>query len=200
MSSVAKTATPAQTAAGDLNWDMGVTQADKVVRHEAKLVDPTDPSKGNIYEEFYSADFGPAGRWMTTNLTAWTYDSDVYRCYPALNTQCATKCHRYSLVFVQTGGICLATMNGIIWRRKFMKMQANTVIIVRRISPISLTAAYGTLHGMRPPVHVDTFKGATGQALIMTLTGFTTAIFKGISKVLIEVTRTRVIACILSGV
>jgi uncharacterized protein (TIGR02145 family) len=36
---------------------------------------PDEPQ--NIYEEFYSANFGAAGRWMTTNLTAWTYDSNV---------------------------------------------------------------------------------------------------------------------------
>jgi uncharacterized protein (TIGR02145 family) len=39
--------------------------AGKVVKHAAKT---------NVYEEFYSADFGTAGRWMTTNLAAQAYD------------------------------------------------------------------------------------------------------------------------------
>jgi uncharacterized protein (TIGR02145 family) len=39
-----------------------------VVRH---------PAKSGVYEEFYSADFGAAGRWMTTNLAAWAYDNGV---------------------------------------------------------------------------------------------------------------------------
>jgi uncharacterized protein (TIGR02145 family) len=33
--------------------------------------------KTNTYKEFYSADFGAAGRWMTTNLAAKAYDSNV---------------------------------------------------------------------------------------------------------------------------
>ncbi|MFT4222639.1 FISUMP domain-containing protein [Dysgonomonas sp.] len=37
----------------------------KVVQHEAKA---------GVYEEFYSAEFGTAGRWMTTNLVASAYD------------------------------------------------------------------------------------------------------------------------------
>ena len=65
MSSVTKTATPAETAAGDASWNQGATKAEKVVHHQAKA---------GVYEEFYSADFGDAGRWMTTNLTAWAYD------------------------------------------------------------------------------------------------------------------------------
>ena len=69
-----KTATPAQTAAGDAGWNMGATKAERVVRHKAKYIDPDDEPKGKIYEEFYSADFGDAGRWMTTNLAAWAYD------------------------------------------------------------------------------------------------------------------------------
>ncbi len=59
-------ATPAETSAPANAWGT------KVVRHKAKP-DPNDNTK-NIYEEFYSADFGTAGRWMTTNLTAWKYD------------------------------------------------------------------------------------------------------------------------------
>ena len=43
------------------------TWGTSVVRHEGKP---------GVYEEFYSASFGPAGRWMSTNLTAWTYDSN----------------------------------------------------------------------------------------------------------------------------
>jgi hypothetical protein len=68
LSSVTKTATPEQTAAGDANWNTGTTQADKVVRHQAKPNPAYDANTNpdvpqNIYEEFYSADFGPAGRW-----------------------------------------------------------------------------------------------------------------------------------------
>jgi uncharacterized protein (TIGR02145 family) len=51
-------ADPAAPSGADI-WGTGV------VRHKAKP---------GIYEEFYSADFGPAGRWMTTNLAAWKYD------------------------------------------------------------------------------------------------------------------------------
>jgi uncharacterized protein (TIGR02145 family) len=42
--------------------------AGEVVRHKAKQ---------GVYEEFYSAEFGPAGRWMTTNLSAWAYDTNI---------------------------------------------------------------------------------------------------------------------------
>jgi hypothetical protein len=52
----------------------GNTWGRKVVYHGAKPVDGDNPALGNVYEEFYSADFGPAGRWMITNLTAWKYD------------------------------------------------------------------------------------------------------------------------------
>jgi uncharacterized protein (TIGR02145 family) len=77
---VTKTATPAETTAGDTSWDTGTTPADRVVRHAAKpnpayqnpAATPDEPV--NIYEEFYSAWFGDAGRWMTTNLAAWKYD------------------------------------------------------------------------------------------------------------------------------
>jgi uncharacterized protein (TIGR02145 family) len=51
-------ATPAQTS-GANTWGTAV------VRHQAKA---------GVYDEFYSAHFGAAGRWMTTNLTAWAYD------------------------------------------------------------------------------------------------------------------------------
>jgi uncharacterized protein (TIGR02145 family) len=67
MSSITTTATPVETSGTD-NWGSAV------VRHQAKPVDENDPSQGNIYEEFYSADFGAAGRWMTTNLAAKAYD------------------------------------------------------------------------------------------------------------------------------
>lgn len=40
----------------------------QVVRHAAKA---------GVYAEFYSAEFGPAGRWMTTNLAATAYDDGV---------------------------------------------------------------------------------------------------------------------------
>jgi hypothetical protein len=52
-------ATPAQTSAATNTWGMAV------VRHAAKA---------GVYEEFYSAWFGDAGRWMTTNLAATAYD------------------------------------------------------------------------------------------------------------------------------
>jgi uncharacterized protein (TIGR02145 family) len=69
MDSVTKTATPDKTSAGDISWNNGSTPADKVVRHQAK---------SGVYDEFYSAYFGTtAGRWMTTNLTAWKYDTNI---------------------------------------------------------------------------------------------------------------------------
>jgi hypothetical protein len=34
------------------------------------------PAKPGVYEEFYYADFGTAGIWMTTNLTAYKYDGN----------------------------------------------------------------------------------------------------------------------------
>jgi uncharacterized protein (TIGR02145 family) len=68
MSSVMITATPAETSGADDIWNGAI------VRHAAKPVDPMDASQGNIYEEFCSAEFGTAGRWMTTNLTAKAYD------------------------------------------------------------------------------------------------------------------------------
>lgn len=61
-------ATPAETSGADI-W------GGSVVRHAAKP-NPSDPTK-YTYLEFYSADFGSAGRWMTTNLVAWAYDSNV---------------------------------------------------------------------------------------------------------------------------
>jgi uncharacterized protein (TIGR02145 family) len=51
-------ATPTQTSETDI-WGTAV------VHHAAKA---------GVYEEFYSAHFGAAGRWMTTNLAAWKYD------------------------------------------------------------------------------------------------------------------------------
>ena len=62
LTSVTENATPAQTSGSSSDW------GDKVVRHL---------EKPGIYEEFYSADFGSAGRWMVTNLAAVDYDSDV---------------------------------------------------------------------------------------------------------------------------
>jgi uncharacterized protein (TIGR02145 family) len=52
--------------------------AGRVVRHEVKWVNPNDPAQGKIYEEFVSAEFGDAGRWMTTNLSAWKYDGNTH--------------------------------------------------------------------------------------------------------------------------
>ncbi|MFT4222594.1 FISUMP domain-containing protein [Dysgonomonas sp.] len=78
MSSVTITATDNNDPDWKTNWGTNV------VRHAAKPVDPIDASQGNIYEEFYSADFGAAGRWMTTNLAAWKYDDGVT--HPVTNT------------------------------------------------------------------------------------------------------------------
>jgi uncharacterized protein (TIGR02145 family) len=69
MSSVNKTATPEQTSAGAASWNEGTTPAEKVVHHQAK---------SGVYEEFYSAWFGAAGRWMTTNLAAHAYDENSH--------------------------------------------------------------------------------------------------------------------------
>lgn len=46
----------------------------QVIRHLPKIVTPGD----TIYHEFYSSDFGDAGRWMTTNLAANSFDGNVY--------------------------------------------------------------------------------------------------------------------------
>lgn len=53
------TATPAQTSGANI-WGAAV------VHHQAKA---------GVYEDFTSAHFGSAGRWMTTNLSAWAYDT-----------------------------------------------------------------------------------------------------------------------------
>jgi hypothetical protein len=69
-------ANPAQTSGANV-WGASI------VHHAAKpnpsYIAGTDPAYlANIYEEFYSADFGStAGRWMTTNLTAYKYDGLV---------------------------------------------------------------------------------------------------------------------------
>jgi uncharacterized protein (TIGR02145 family) len=84
---IATTATPAETSGLNI-W------GDKVVVHAAKP---------GVYESFISADFGAAGRWMTTNLAAWAYDAGVASpptltlgvdnstdprwCYPATSAQ-----------------------------------------------------------------------------------------------------------------
>ncbi|MFT4224656.1 FISUMP domain-containing protein [Dysgonomonas sp.] len=57
-----------ETSANSDRADWLTAWGDKVVRHAAK---------SNTYEEFVSADFGSAGRWMTTNLSAWDYDDKV---------------------------------------------------------------------------------------------------------------------------
>lgn len=54
-----------ETAANSNRNDWYSAWGNKVIRHEAKV---------GIYEEFVSADFGNAGRWMTTNLAARAYD------------------------------------------------------------------------------------------------------------------------------
>jgi uncharacterized protein (TIGR02145 family) len=65
---------PTVTDNNDPDWQ--AAWGTDVVRHPAKA-DPNDNSK-NIYEEFYSAGFGAAGRWMTTNLAAWKYDGNKH--------------------------------------------------------------------------------------------------------------------------
>lgn len=66
MRSVTTNATPAETslATAPASW------AGKVVMHAAKP---------GVYAEFYSAEFGAAGRWMTTNLAATAYDGITHR-------------------------------------------------------------------------------------------------------------------------
>ncbi|MBD8388333.1 FISUMP domain-containing protein [Dysgonomonas sp. BGC7] len=60
-SKITETATPDVTSGANI-WGT------KVVRHLAK---------NGVYNEFVSADFGDAGRWMTTNLGAKQYDSNI---------------------------------------------------------------------------------------------------------------------------
>lgn len=55
-------ASPAETSGAN-------TWGTSVVRHQAKT---------GVYEEFTSADFGTAGRWMTTNLSATAYDNSTH--------------------------------------------------------------------------------------------------------------------------
>lgn len=64
MSSVTITADNTETQNGHGRW------SGEIVRHERK----TDTGGDLIYDEFYSAEFGAAGRWMTTNLVAYKYD------------------------------------------------------------------------------------------------------------------------------
>jgi uncharacterized protein (TIGR02145 family) len=70
LSSVTITANNMQTELGDPGWGTNV------VRHLAKP---------GVYEEFYSADFGDAGRWMTTNLAATAYDDNTHSQGKTLN-------------------------------------------------------------------------------------------------------------------
>jgi hypothetical protein len=61
-----------------LGKDNSGTLAPGVEYHPAEpnpsYVAGTDPAYlANIYEGFYSAEFGTAGRWMITNLAAWAY-------------------------------------------------------------------------------------------------------------------------------
>lgn len=46
---------------------------DKVIVHGEKK----DAAGNTIYKEFISGDFGQAGRWMTTNIAAFQYDTDL---------------------------------------------------------------------------------------------------------------------------
>lgn len=57
---VYKAANPTETTSGSSAWN------GKVVLH---------PAKTGVYDEFFSAEFGSAGRWMITNLAATSYDS-----------------------------------------------------------------------------------------------------------------------------
>lgn len=45
-----------------------------VILHQEKI----DTEGKIVYKQFYSADFGSAGRWMTTNLAAFKYDGAIY--------------------------------------------------------------------------------------------------------------------------
>lgn len=80
LSAVSKTATPTETTTGDPGWNQGATQAEKVVHHLAKpnpdyvdpIATPTEPEY--VYDEFYSADFGSAGRWTVWNISAFKED------------------------------------------------------------------------------------------------------------------------------
>ncbi|MFT3993223.1 MAG: FISUMP domain-containing protein [Dysgonomonas sp.] len=62
LSSVTVTADPAQTSNTQSNWGSAV------VHHL---------EKAGYYKDFYSADFGVAGRWMITNLAAANYSSSI---------------------------------------------------------------------------------------------------------------------------
>jgi len=62
MSTITVSATNAETSGADV-W------GDAVVHHQAKT---------GVYAEFYSAKFGNAGRWMTTNLAATSYDGNTH--------------------------------------------------------------------------------------------------------------------------
>lgn len=88
-------ATPTQTSNPASNWGANI------VLHDAKP---------GVYEQFLSADFGAAGRWMTSNLSAKAYDgathdggrnlegprvnindlNTAYWCYPSKNNGDAT--------------------------------------------------------------------------------------------------------------
>lgn len=59
MNNVYMEASTNNTSNGSSAW------AGKVVRH---------PEKSGVYKEFYSAEFGDAGRWMISNLAAQAYD------------------------------------------------------------------------------------------------------------------------------
>ncbi|MDR1706557.1 MAG: hypothetical protein LBR46_00970 [Prevotella sp.] len=57
-----------ETSANSDRTDWLTAWGDEVVLHEAKT---------DVYDSFISAKFGTAGRWMTTNLSAKDYDSNV---------------------------------------------------------------------------------------------------------------------------
>lgn len=60
LNQITRVVTPEETSSSGNPWGKDV------VRHQGKP---------NVYNEFISADFGDAGRWMITNLAASSYDS-----------------------------------------------------------------------------------------------------------------------------
>jgi uncharacterized protein (TIGR02145 family) len=76
------------TATDNNDSDWQTAWGTNVVKHSAKPNPDYDANTNpdvpqNIYEEFVSADFGAAGRWMTTNLAAWKYDEIYHSTDPA---------------------------------------------------------------------------------------------------------------------
>ena len=79
MSSITTNATPTQTSSATDIW------GNDVVHHLAKDnpaynpgVHPDESRYKYIYEDFYSAKFGDAGRWMIINFSAYAYDNNIH--------------------------------------------------------------------------------------------------------------------------